>query len=323
MKTLITGSIAFDYLMTFPGYFKDYILPEKLDTISLSFLVDSLDHQRGGVAPNIAYAMALLGQKPILWAAVGNDFEDYRNWLDHVGVNTTFVKVFQDVKTASFFVNTDLSNNQIASFYPGAMAFSKEMSLKKINIKPDLVVISPNDPSAMSLYVEECIELDIAYVFDPSQQIVRLSRDELIPGIIHAKILFSNEYEAALITKITGLSPQQIADRTDRPEGGFVVITRGEEGADIYTPGLVQHVPAIRTNVLTCPTGVGDAFRGGFLTGLANHFDLITCARIGNLTASYCLEKAGSQGYHFTQDEFKDRFRELFDGSIEFSRSIP
>lgn len=318
MKTLITGSVAFDYLMTFPGYFKDFILPDKLETISLSFLVDSMVQQKGGVAPNIAYAMALLGEKPMIWGGVGNDFTEYRNWLEMIGVDTTYAKVFPEVKTASFFVNTDLNGNQIASFYPGAMAHSEEMSLKELNFKPDIVIIAPNQPEAMVKLVRECYELKIPYVFDPSQQIVRLSRENLIDGIEHALILFVNEYEAALIQKVAGLTPDNISRRKDAPEGAFVVVTKGADGADIFTYDEIFHIHAIPPTGNICPTGVGDAFRGGFFTGLANHFDLVTCGRMGALIASYCLEKSGSQEYSFSLNEYKNRFSTIYGDRLEF-----
>ena len=174
MSVICTGSIAYDYLMSFPGHFKDHIIPEKLDSISLSFLVDSMVRQRGGTAPNIAFTLALLGETPRLMGTVGEDFDDYRAWLESQGVDTSLVRRIDEVFTASFFANTDQSNNQIASFYTGAMAFSKELSLKDVGIsKDDLVVISPNDPTAMCKYAAECKDLGVPYLYDPGQQVVR------------------------------------------------------------------------------------------------------------------------------------------------------
>ncbi len=179
MNVLLTGSVAYDYLMTFPGLFKEQILPERLASISLSFLVDSMSRQRGGVAPNIAYSMALLGERPHIMATVGEDFEEYRLWLEDKGVDTSMMKVVPGVFTASFFATTDQSNAQIASFYPGAMAHAAELTLAAVNQQPDLVVVSPNDPVAMKNYAAECRDLGIPYLYDPSQQVLRLDGDEL------------------------------------------------------------------------------------------------------------------------------------------------
>ncbi len=311
MDILLTGSVAFDYLMTFPGYFRDHILPERLDSISLSFLVDSMRRLRGGVAPNIAYTLALLGQHPRLWAAVGEDFEEYRAWLESHGIDTRGARTIPDVFTASFFVNTDRANAQIASFYPGAMAYAARLSLHELaGAFPDLVVISPNDPEAMKLYVNECQELKLAYLYDPSQQIVRMTGDELSRGIRGALALFVNDYEYALVQKMTGLDAGAVLQ--NRPDA-FVVVTCGEHGATIYSNHGTFNVPAVPPEHIVDPTGVGDAFRGGFLTGYSHGLDLQTCAQIGSLAATYCLEQCGPQTHHYTRQEFVARFRTVFD----------
>ncbi len=322
MNILLTGSVAFDYLMTFPGYFKDHILPDHLDAISLSFLVESMVRLRGGVAPNIAYTLALLGQKPRLWAAVGEDFEEYRAWLESKGVETTGARVIPGVYTASFFVNTDRSNAQIASFYPGAMAHAGELSLRQLgDAKPDVVMISPNDPGAMIQYVQECQQMDIPYIYDPSQQIVRLTAADLASGINQAYALFVNDYEAALVEKMTGWDLQKILEVNPKI---LVVITRGAQGADIYTAGQSLHVPVAPPRQIVDPTGVGDAFRGGFLTGLSNGLELETCGCMGALAATYCLEMRGPQGHAYTPQEFLARYHTNFeDGSkLEFLKHL-
>ncbi|MCC6955282.1 MAG: carbohydrate kinase family protein [Anaerolineales bacterium] len=310
MDILLTGSVAFDYLMTFPGHFKDHFLSDRLDSISLSFLVDSMTKMPGGIAPNIAYTMALLGVRPRLWAAVGEDFEDYRRSLENEGIDTSGMRVIPGVFTASFFVNTDRSNSQIASFYPGAMAHSAELSLHAVNPKPDLVVISPSDPLAMQQYCEECRELDIPFVYDPSQQIVRMSSEELLRSIKGAWALFVNDYEYALINKMTGLDSSSVLN--NNPDS-FVVVTCGQKGAEIYTNQGLFDVPSVQPTAILDPTGVGDAFRGGFLTGLYHGFDLELCAQMGAMSATYCLEQKGSQGHRFTRAEFIARFRKYFD----------
>jgi adenosine kinase len=298
-------------LMKFPGYFRDHILPDKLDSISLSFLVESMARLRGGVAPNIAYTLALFGLRPRLWATVGEDFEEYRAWLENRGVDTSGARVIPGIFTASFFVNTDLSNAQIASFYPGAMAHAAEIPLHELdNNPPDLVVISPNDPAAMNLYVEECQEMGLTYIYDPSQQIVRLNGEDLCKGILGAKALFVNDYEYALIQKITGLETERLLSANPQ---AFIIVTRGEKGATIYSPEAVKQVSIAPAECIVDPTGVGDAFRGGFLTGYSYALDLETCGKMGALAATYCLERQGPQGHDFKPEEFVARYYSLFD----------
>ena len=316
MKIVLTGSVAFDYLMKFPGYFKEHILADRLDSISLSFLVDSMMRSRGGVAPNIAYTLALLGSKPYLWATVGEDFKDYRIWLEKVGVETSGAKTVKGEYTASFFVNTDLSNNQIASFYPGAMAHASDHSLSPLRESPpDLVIISPNAPDAMAKYVSECQEYGFPYFYDPSQQIVRLNADELRNGIKRANALFVNEYEFALIKKTTDWDKKAIFSRN--PDI-FIVITLGEKGADIQTKDELIHIPVVPPRRIVDPTGVGDAFRGGFLAGYGLGVDLETCGKLGSLAATYCLEENGPQNHSFELNEFIARYRSVYG----FSRAL-
>jgi adenosine kinase len=308
MDILITGSVAYDYLMTFPGYFREHILADQLERLSLSFLVESMERLRGGVAPNIAYTLALLGERPAIFATVGEDFEEYRAWLDARGVDTTWAQVVPGVYSASFFANTDRSNAQIASFYPGAMGHAGELSLRALGPRrPDLVVISPNAPQAMNLYPQECRELGLRFVYDPSQQIVRMNADELRQGMQGAWALFANDYEFSLIQKTTGMSAAEIVDQTC-----LTVITRGEHGAEIYADGAVYHTPAALTEAVVDPTGVGDAFRGGFLTGWARGLSWETCGRMGALAATYCLEQRGPQGHAYTPQDFAARYQTTF-----------
>ncbi len=309
MSIVCTGSIAYDYIMSFPGYFKDHIIPDKLESISLSFLVDSMVRQRGGTAPNIAYNLALLGEAPRLMGTVGEDFDDYRTWLEERGVDTSLVKVIEGEYTASFFANTDLGNAQIASFYTGAMAYSKDLSLKDIDTKDiDLVMISPNDPTAMKRYVHECIELGIPYLFDPGQQVVRVDPQDIGEGIQSAQSVFINEYEFELIQKHTGLTAKQIIEAVD-----FLVVTCGECGSDVYVKDEQYKIPIVEPEVVADPTGVGDAFRGGFLRGLRFGFDWQTAGQMGALAATYCLEKRGTQNHSYTLQEFVARYRKTFD----------
>ena len=308
MDILLTGSVAYDYLMTFPGHFNEQILPERLASISLSFLVESMSKQRGGIAPNIAYTMALLGEKPRVMATVGEDFSDYRNWLESKGVDTSLMQVIPGEFTASFFATTDRASAQIASFYPGAMGHSAIQSLKELENKPDLVIVSPSAPDAMMKFPAECRELGIKYLYDPSQQVLRLEGNELSRDMEGAYFLFCNDYEFGLISKKTGWSLDQILDHVK-----VLVITRGKDGADLYMGGDSVHIPTVPEDEVVDPTGVGDAFRGGFLAGYSRGFEWKLCGEIGSLAAVYCLEQKGPQSHSYTKAEFVARFRKHFD----------
>lgn len=317
MTIVCTGSIAYDYLMSFPGYFREHILPEHLDKISVSFLVDSMVRQRGGTAPNIAYTLALLGGRPFLMGTVGEDFGEYRAWLEANHVDTSLVRVVPGKFTASFFANTDLGNAQICSFYAGAMANAAELSVTALSPVPELVVISPNDPNAMDLYVRECTRLGIPYLYDPGQQVVRSSPDELRRGAENANSLFVNEYEFELLQKHTGLTKDAILQRV-----AYLVVTLGERGAAVYAGEKEYLVPAVPPQQIIDPTGVGDAFRGGFLRGVSLGLDWETCGKMGSLAASYCLETPGPQQHAYTPAEFVARFRQHFDDSGALDRLI-
>ena len=315
MEIVLTGSIAFDYLMKFPGYFQDHILPDRLECLSLSFLVESMVRQPGGIGPNIAYTLALLGERPRLFAAAGEDFAEYKELLESRGVDTSGIKLFEGEFTASFFANTDLANSQIASFYPGAMAHAADMSLDELPGKrPDLVLISPNDPQAMVRYVRECKQSGIPYIYDPSQQIPRLSDEEIKEGLDGSLALFVNKYELGMIKKRIGYSDQEIRNCSQ-----FSVVTLGEEGSIIYWREKELEIPIVAPNQITDPTGVGDAFRGGFLSGYARGWDLETCGRMGAVAAAFCLEQEGPQGHSFSPIEFVSRYRQHFDdhGKLE------
>jgi adenosine kinase len=337
MKLIVTGSIAFDYLMQFPGKFTEHILAEHLQRVSLSFLVDSMDKRRGGCAPNIAYTLALLGERPCLLAAAGQDFKEYDEWLQAVGVDTSHVHRVSDKFTASFFCSTDTENNQIASFYIGAMANASELSLRTIH-EPGLVIIAPNDPAAMVQYAEECRTVGVPFIFDPGQQCARLSGDELREGISGARLVICNDYEFELIRQKTGMGEREVLQ-----QASALVITRGENGSFVYENAegeggggkgergngkgeggngkgdedevVSVHVKAVEPHRIVDPTGVGDAFRGGVMKGMALGKSLRECAQVGTVAATYALEHLGGQSHAYTLKEFTDRYAEHF-GSL-------
>lgn len=307
MRIIVTGSIAYDYLMSFPGSFSEHLLPDHLSRVSLSFLVDTMDKRRGGCAANIAYTLGLLEVHPALMGTVGQDFPEYRQWLERAGVDTSLVREVPGKFSASFFCSTDRDNNQIASFYTGAMAHAGELSFRDAG-QCDLAIISPNDPAAMVKYAEECRALGIRYMYDPGQQCARSTADELRAGIVGATMLIVNDYEMELIRQKTGLSEHDILARSE-----VLIVTRGEKGSTICMREGELSVPAVSPAHEADPTGVGDAFRGGFLRGYMLGFDWLTCGRMGALAATYVLEQHGTQNHHYTPAEFVARYRQHFD----------
>ena len=306
MKIVVTGSIAYDYLMSFPGKFTEHFLPEHFSRVSLSFLVDSMDKRRGGCAPNIAYTLALLGERPRLMATAGQDFGDYRGWLEAAGIDTTLVKDVPDKFTASFFCSTDSANNQIASFYTGAMAHAGELSFRTAG-HVDLAIISPNDPGAMTQYVDECRTLGVRFIFDPGQQCARMSGEELTDGLTGAEIVICNDYELELLRQKTRLDDGGILDRANA-----LVVTRGEHGSSVIRSTGRVDVPAVTPHRIADPTGVGDAYRGGFMKGIAAGAEDAVCARLGSVAATFALEHLGGTSHAYTWAEFKGRYEEHF-----------
>jgi adenosine kinase len=306
MKIVVTGSIAYDYLMSFPGKFTEHFLPEHMDRVSLSFLVDSMDKRRGGCAPNIAYTLALLGERPLLMATAGEDFGEYRQWLDAAGVDTSLVKQINGKFCASFFCSTDQNNNQIASFYTGAMANAGELSFRTV-ADCGLAIISPNDPGAMVQYAEECRTLGLRYIFDPGQQCARMSGDELREGVIGATIVICNDYELELLRQKTGLAEADIVAASEA-----LIVTKGEHGSSVITQSGQVDVSAVRPHRIVDPTGVGDAYRGGLMKGIALGLPYEIAARLGSVAATYALEHLGGQSHAFTWREFTARYEQHF-----------
>jgi adenosine kinase len=306
MSIVVTGSIAYDYLMSFPGKFTEHLLPEHVQRVSLSFLVDSMDKRRGGCAPNIAYTLALLGERPRLMGTAGQDFGDYRRWLDAAGVDTSLVAEVPDKFTASFFCSTDIDNNQIASFYTGAMANAAELSFRTAgNVR--LAIISPNDPAAMTQYAEECRTLEIPFIFDPGQQCARMSGEALLDGLRGAAVLIVNDYELELLKQKTGLDEEALIAHT-----GILVVTKGEHGSSLMTASDSTDVAAVTPRAIVDPTGVGDAFRGGLMKGMVAGLDLRTSGQLGSVAAAYALEHLGGTSHSYTTEEFKARYQDHF-----------
>ncbi len=309
MTIAITGSVAFDYIMSFPGSFTEHLLPEQLEKLSVSFLVDSLRRERGGVAGNIAYTMALLGHPCLLMASVGNDAETYINQLQNVGVDVSGIKFFEDEFTSSFFVSTDQQNRQIASFFIGAMGRASEIHFHEQDYQQvKLAIISPNAPDAMDMYVDECQEFNIPYVYDPSQQIPRSTCNTLRHGIDGAYMLIANDYELELIKDKTRLSLDTLKGMVK-----VLIVTRGKEGSTIYTEGERFHVPIVPVERIADPTGVGDAYRAGLLAGHGQGLGWQEAGQVGSIAAAYVLEQVGTQKHNCTKAEFAQRYFQHFE----------
>jgi len=308
MQIVVTGSIAYDYLMFFPGQFTEHLLEEQLRSLSVSFLVDSMRRERGGIAANIAYTLALLGGQPTIMATVGQDFGEYRHWLEVHGVDTSGIMEIEGEFCASFFANTDTVQNQIGFFYPGAMAHAGRLNFARQAPQTDLAIISPNDPGAMQAYVRECKALGIPFIYDPSQQTIRTTAADLEEGLTGCKLLAVNEYELHMIQEKTGLTQDQILDRV-----GSLVVTYGKGGAVIYVDGEQVAIPTVPPAGVVEPTGAGDAFRAGLMRGIQLGLPWAISGRIGALAATYVLENMGTQNHSFTPTEFVTRYREHFD----------
>jgi len=311
MRIGVAGSVGLDHLMTFSGKFTDSFVAGSLEKISLSFLVDSLDVRRGGCAANICYGMGVLGLNPVLIAAVGKDWPDYEAWLSRHGVDTSHALVSTSLYTAHFMVTTDDDLNQIASFFPGAMSEARNIELGPIMEKTgrfDLVVISPDDPEAMLHHSEVCRSEGIAFAADPSQQMARMSGEEIKLLIDGASYLFLNEYELALAMQKTGWSDREILEHVK-----IRVVTLGSKGAKVESAaGEFVQVGVPQEKSKTDPTGVGDSFRSGFIAGLAWGLSHERCAQLGSLIATYVIETMGTQEYRFTSAEFLARFQDAY-----------
>ncbi|MEV8312902.1 carbohydrate kinase family protein [Streptomyces sp. NPDC059900] len=311
MRIAVTGSIATDHLMTFPGRFADQLVADQLHTVSLSFLVDALDVRRGGVGANICFGMGQLGTDPILVGAAGSDFGEYRAWLDRHGVDTSSVRISETLHTARFVCTTDADHNQIGSFYTGAMSEARLIELKTVADRVgglDLVLIGADDPEAMMRHTEECRTRQIPFAADFSQQIARMEGEEIRTLLDGATYLFSNEYEKGLIESKTGWTDAEILSKV-----GHRVTTLGANGVRIETAGqdpIEVGVPEEEAKVE--PTGVGDAFRAGFLSGLSWGVSHERAAQVGCMLATLVIETVGTQEYELRRSNFMDRFTKAY-----------
>ena len=324
MRIYVTGSIATDYLMTFPGRFTEQLVSDKLESLSLSFLVEDLAIRRGGAAANIAFNLGCLGLSPVLVAAVGADFAEYGEWLSQHGVDISAVHVSQDKHTARFLCTTDSHQNQIASFYAGAMSESRDIDLNSVVTRfggADLVVIGPCDPAAMQRHTQECRDHGIPFAADPSQQLASLEGDDIRRLVTGAAYLFTNEYERGLLERKTEWSNEDVVSQVD-----VSVMTRGAKGVTVERPGEpVISVTPPQELAKADPTGVGDAFRAGFLAGVEWGVGDERAAQVGCMLATLVIESVGTQEHKLDPASFLDRFAEAYgpDSAADVADHLP
>jgi adenosine kinase len=317
----VTGSIATDHLMHFPGRFADQLVAEQLDRISLSFLVDDLAVRRGGSGANIAFGLGVLGQSPLLVGAVGGDFDEYRRWLEEHGVDCSAVLVCDDVHTARFVCTTDADMRQIGSFYTGAMARSREIRLAPLRERLDLVLVGASDPESMVLLTAECLQLGLPFAADVSQQVTRMEGPEIRQLVEGARYLMTNDYEWDLLQQKTGWTEAQVAERVD-----IRITTLGERGVQIVGRDVGEvKVGVVPETGKVDPTGVGDAFRAGFLAGTAGGLSLERSAQLGCLVAVQVLESEGGQEWRWDRARGVERLRDAYgpDAAAEIDAALP
>ncbi len=307
---IITGTIAYDYIMDFPDAFSDHILPDQIHNINLSFIVDKFARRRGGTAGNVSYALGLLKIPHNLFSVAGKDFGEYKKAFTKLDISLKYVKVDKDDYTATGFAMTDKRDNQIWGYFYGAAKQIPALNLKKVAKKNDLVLIGPSGSAGSMSMVHQCIKLGIEYMFDPGFILTQVSVEDLTIGVKHAKYLIGNDYEMNLIR--TRLShPEELL------KGKTVITTLGDKGALIEHEGNVYTIDRASAEEVADPTGAGDAWRAGFLAGLEKGFDLQTCGQMGSIAATFAIEKYGTQEYMFTPKEFAERYRQSFGSLIE------
>ena len=305
MKIIVSGSLAYDRIMDFPGHFSDHILPEKIHTLNVCFQVDGMKEKFGGTAGNIAYALTLMGEKPAISATIGRDYHQYFKWLEQNGISHETIKIVEDEFTASAYITTDKADNQITGFNPGAMKYSSSLDFDRLNPKETLMIISPGNLEDMVNYPRLCKDRGINYIFDPGQSLPMLAAKNLIQAIEGCSILISNDYELDLITTKTGLSKETLRQRART-----IIVTLGELGSKVFMPDGEISVSAVKPARVEDPTGAGDSYRGGLISGLVQGKDIEQCARMGSVCASFAVECYGTQEYRFSPEEFNERLND-------------
>jgi adenosine kinase len=307
MTCLICGSLAYDTIMSFHGRFSEAILPEQLHKVNVAFLVPGMRREYGGCAGNIAYNLKMLGGDPRIMATIGFDGEPYLERLAELEISRRNIRTIKKSFTAQAFITTDIDNNQITAFHPGAMAMSHENKVAEAGKEIKLAIVAPDGRDGMVQNAKDCAELGIPFIFDPGQGLPMFSGEELLEFIDMATYVAVNDYEAEMLMSRTGLTQRQIAERIVA-----LIVTRGELGAEIYTGDVVLDIPCVPEEKVLDPTGCGDAFRAGLMHGIINGMDLLTCGRIGSLMGAIKIASQGGQNHVFTKAEIESRFKEVY-----------
>ncbi|MBL6977873.1 MAG: carbohydrate kinase family protein [Desulfobacteraceae bacterium] len=302
MDIIVSGSLAYDRIMDFPGYFSDHILPEKVHTLNVCFQINGITEKFGGTAGNIAYALTLLGEKPEISATLGQEEHKYLEWLKKNGISSDNIKIIKAEFTASAYITTDKAGNQITGFNPGAMNYSSSLEFDNLNPKETIVIVSPGNLEDMVNYPRLCKARGIDYIFDPGQSIPMLEPEDLVQAIDGCRILISNDYELDLILNKTGLKKEALLEHART-----IIVTMGELGSRISTLNGEIKIPAVRAKIVRDPTGAGDSYRGGMISGLVRGKDVEESARMGSVCASFSVECYGTQEYTFSPEEFNER----------------
>jgi adenosine kinase len=305
MEIIVSGSLAYDRIMDFPGYFSEHILPEKIHVLNVAFQVNGVKEKFGGTAGNIAYALTLMGERPFISATIGKDYHQYFDWLGKNGIGTDGIRIIEDELTAGAYITTDLADNQITGFNPGAMRHSSALDFDTLDPRETLVIVSPGNLADMANYPCACKARGIDYIFDPGQSLPMWDAKELARSIEGCRILIVNDYELDLIMKKTGLNKKELLALPKT-----VITTLGEHGSRIWTADGERVIPVISPNVVKDPTGAGDSYRGGLICGLMHGKDIEQSARMGSVCASFAVECYGTQEYRFTAEEFNRRLNE-------------
>ena len=309
---LVIGSLAFDYIMNFDGKFKDHIMPDKVHILNVSFAAEKLQKEFGGTAGNIAYNLNLLNQKPWIVATAGSDFKEYEKWLDDNKISTKYINILKDQYTASAHIITDQDDNQITSFHGGAM-LSKHQSISQIidKIKPKLAILAPNSKEATIDYSHELSDKDVSYIFDPGQMIIAFDKHELIDLLSNSYISIFNDYEMQLFTDRTGISIDKAIEMVN-----YLIITLGSKGSLIYHQGKKYEIPAARPINTDDPTGAGDAYRSGIISGIVNNWEIDQMGKVASLSSVYTVEKYGTQTHKYSISDFKRRYEDNFNKEL-------
>jgi adenosine kinase len=302
MNIIVSGSLAYDRIMDFPGNFSDHILPEKIHVINVCFQVNGMKEKYGGTAGNIAYALTMMGEKPVISAAIGRDYHSYFDWFSRNGINTENIRIVEEEYTAGAYITTDRSDNQITGFNPGAMKYSSLLNFEKLPPKETIVIVAPGNFEDMANYPRACKERGIDYIFDPGQSLPMWDATDLLQAIEGCRVLIVNDYELDLITHKTGLNKKELLGMA-----GTIITTLGEHGSLISTRDGETGVSVVRAKKVEDPTGAGDAYRGGLISGLVRGKTLEQSARMGSVCASFAVEWHGTQEYRFTPEEFNMR----------------